>query len=200
MTLKQQNLPYPMDALSPYMSSETLEFHYEKHHSAYITNANKLLENSPLKSLPIEQIITQSHEQMQAGLFNNIAQHWNHTQFWQMMTPKSGAIETKLEAKIIEDFGSVEKFKSDFCEAGMTQFGSGWAWLVHSNDGKLKVMKTANAENPLITGNVALLGADVWEHSYYIDYRNARPKYLEVFINELVNWEFVAEKFEAATK
>ena len=199
MTLTLPELPYAYDSLDPYMSAETLEFHHDKHHNAYVVNGNKLLEETNLKEKTLEEIVKGSWEQELTGLFNNSAQHWNHIEFWKMMSPKGGGkIPSELEKKIIEDFESVDKFKATFCEAGATQFGSGWAWLVLSDNGKLEVTKTANGENPLIHGGHTLLGCDVWEHSYYIDYRNARPDYLKAFVDNLDNWEYVAERFNNA--
>ena len=196
MTFTLPELPYAYDALNPYMSAETLEFHHDKHHNAYVVNGNNLLEGTGLEGKSLEEIVKASWEQGLTGLFNNASQHWNHIEFWKMMAPKGSKIPGNLETKITEDFGSVESFKEAFCQAGATQFGSGWAWLVLSDSGKLEVTKTANGENPLVHGGEALLGCDVWEHSYYIDYRNARPAYLNAFVNDLINWEYVAEKFE----
>ena len=153
MTLTLPELPYAYDSLDPYMSAETLEFHHDKHHNAYVVNGNKLLEETNLKEKTLEEIVKGSWEQELTGLFNNSAQHWNHIEFWKMMSPKGGEkIPSELEKKIIEDFESVDKFKATFCEAGATQFGSGWAWLVLNDNGKLEVTKTANGENPLIHG------------------------------------------------
>ena len=199
MTLILPELPYAYDALSPYMSAETLEFHHDKHHNAYVVNGNKLLEGTNLVDKSLEEIVKGSWDQGLTGLFNNASQYWNHKEFWNMMAPKGTKIPGNLESKIIEDFGSVEAFKEAFCTAGATQFGSGWAWLVLADSGKLEVTKTANGESPLVHGGQTLLGCDVWEHSYYIDYRNARPAYLTAFVNDLVNWEYVAEKFENAS-
>ncbi|WP_299346970.1 superoxide dismutase [uncultured Maritalea sp.] len=198
MSLELPDLPYAYDALAPYMSAETLEFHHDKHHQAYVTNGNKLLEGSGLEGKSLEDIVRESHGK-NAGLFNNAAQHYNHLHFWNWMKADGGgAIPGELEAKIIADLGSVAAFREAFLNAGATQFGSGWAWLV-LNNGKLEVTKTPNGENPLIHGQTPLLGCDVWEHSYYIDYRNARPKYLEAFFDSMINWEYVAELFDAAS-
>jgi Fe-Mn family superoxide dismutase len=198
MSLELPDLPYAYDALAPYMSAETLEFHHDKHHQAYVTNGNKLLEGSGLEGKSLEDIVRESHGK-NAGLFNNAAQHYNHLHFWNWMKADGGgAIPGELEAKIIADLGSVAAFREAFLNAGATQFGSGWAWLV-LNNGKLEVTKTPNGENPLIHGQSPLLGCDVWEHSYYIDYRNARPKYLEAFFDSMINWEYVAELFNAAS-
>tara|TARA_Y100001968_G_scaffold144747_1_gene132163 strand:+ start:212 stop:802 length:591 start_codon:yes stop_codon:yes gene_type:complete len=191
--LNLPELPYAYDSLAPYMSQETLEFHHDKHHNTYVVNANKIIEDNNINYDNLESLVKNSHSSNQ-GLFNNAAQHWNHIEFWQWMKPNGGGnIPSELESKIVEDFGSFDKFRADFIAAGATQFGSGWCWLVKGADGKLSVTKTQNGENPIIHGQKALLGCDVWEHSYYIDYRNARPKYLEAFIDNLVNWERVAE-------
>ena len=193
--LNLPELPYAYDSLAPYMSKETLEFHHDKHHNTYVVNANKIIEDNNINYDNLESLVKNSHSSNQ-GLFNNAAQHWNHTEFWQWMKPNGGGnIPSELETKIVEDFGSFDKFRADFIAAGATQFGSGWCWLVKGADGKLSVTKTPNGENPIVHGQKALLGCDVWEHSYYIDYRNARPKYIEAFIDNLVNWERVAELF-----
>ena len=193
--LNLPELPYAYDSLAPYMSKETLEFHHDKHHNTYVVNANKIIEDNNINYDNLESLVKNSHSSNQ-GLFNNAAQHWNHIEFWQWMKPNGGGnIPSELESKIVEDFGSFDKFRADFITAGATQFGSGWCWLVKGADGKLSVTKTPNGENPIIHDQKALLGCDVWEHSYYIDYRNARPKYLEAFIDNLVNWERVAELF-----
>lgn len=197
MAFELPDLPYAYDALGPYMSAETLEYHHDKHHQAYVTNGNKALEGSGLEGESLEEVVKKSHGK-NPGLFNNAGQHFNHIHFWKWMKPNGGgALPGNLEKKIGEDLGSMDKFRQDFLAAGAGQFGSGWAWLA-MKDGKLEVMKTPNGENPLVHGATPLLGVDVWEHSYYIDYRNARPKYLEAFFDNLVNWEYVAELFEAA--
>ncbi|WP_423838799.1 superoxide dismutase [Thalassospira alkalitolerans] len=200
MALELPALPYAYDALAPVMSAETLEFHHDKHHNAYVVNGNKLLEGSGLEGKSLEDIVVASYgDAAKAGLFNNAAQHWNHIEFWKMMKKNGGGnIPGELEKKIKEDFGSVDAFKEAFTQAGMTQFGSGWCWLAMDKSGKLVVTKTPNAENPLVHGQTPLLGCDVWEHSYYIDYRNARPDYIKAFLNSLVNWEYVAERFAKA--
>ena len=198
MSFELPDLPYAYDALGPYMSAETLEYHHDKHHFAYVTNANKLLEGSGFEGKSLEEAIKNSFGS-NPGLFNNAAQHYNHMQFWKWMKPNGGgAIPGNLESKIIADLGSIAAFRDAFIAAGTTQFGSGWAWL-SLTDGKLAVTKTANGENPLVHGGTPLLGVDVWEHSYYIDYRNARPKYLAAFFDNMVNWEYVTELFEAAS-
>jgi len=198
MAFELPDLPYAYDALAPYMSAETLEFHHDKHHQAYVTNGNKLLEGSGLEGKSLEDIVRESHGK-NAGLFNNAGQHYNHMHFWKWMKPNGGGnMPGELEAKVKSDLGGVDKFREDFLAAGATQFGSGWAWLA-LRDGKLEVMKTPNGENPLVHGATPLLGVDVWEHSYYIDYRNARPKYLEAFFDNMVNWEYVSELLTAAS-
>jgi Fe-Mn family superoxide dismutase len=198
MSFKLPELPYAYDALQPYMSKETLEFHHDKHHNAYVETGNKLLEGSGLEGATLEEVVKQSHGK-NAPLFNNAAQHYNHVHFWQWMKPNGGgAIPGVLEKKITEELGGVEKFKTDFQEAGKGQFGSGWAWLALKG-GKLEILKTPNGENPLVHGAVPLLGVDVWEHSYYIDYRNRRPDYLKAFIENLVNWEYVEKLYSEAS-
>jgi Superoxide dismutase len=200
-TFELPPLPYAYDALGPYMSAETLEFHHDKHHQAYVTNGNNLLKDSGLEGKSLEQIVKESFGK-NAGLFNNAGQHYNHIHFWNWMKPNGGgkSLPGKLATKIDEDLGGFDKFRGDFIQAGTTQFGSGWAWLsLNQSSGKLEVTKTANGESPLVHGGLPLLGVDVWEHSYYIDYRNARPKYLEAWFDNLVNWEHVEKMFEEAT-
>ena len=198
MSFTLPSLPYAHDALQPYMSKETLEFHHDKHHQAYVTAGNKALEGSDLEGKSLEEIVKGSYEKNPA-LFNNAGQHYNHTHFWQWMKPNGGGTPPgAVEKAIVDAFGSYDKFKEDFVQAGVTQFGSGWAWLA-VKDGKLQIMKTPNGENPLVHGGVPILGVDVWEHSYYIDYRNRRPDYLKAFLDNLVNWEYV-EQLHAAAK
>ena len=193
MSFELPSLPYANDALAPYMSSETLDFHHGKHHQTYVTNLNNLIKDTELQNLSLEEIVLKSSQvPSMAGIFNNAGQHWNHILFWQCMKPNGGgAMPSELENKIIADFGSIDQFKEAFIQAGTTQFGSGWAWLAVDN-GKLVVTKSANASNPLVNNMKPILGCDVWEHSYYIDYRNKRPDYLKAFLDNLVNWEFVA--------
>jgi Fe-Mn family superoxide dismutase len=192
MAFTLPNLPYSKDALAPHISAETLEFHHGKHHQAYVTNLNKLLEGKPEANKSLEEIIMSS----EGGVFNNAAQVWNHTFYWSSMKPHGGGQPTgDLLAAINRDFGSFDKFKEQFAEAGATQFGSGWAWLVQK-DGKLSVTKTPNADLPMKHGQKALLTMDVWEHAYYIDFRNARPKYIETFLNHLANWDFALENMK----
>ena len=188
-------LPYDKSALAPHISAETLEFHYGKHHQAYVTNLNKLLEGKPEANKSLEEVILSSD----GGVFNNAAQVWNHTFYWSSMKPNGGGQPTgDLAAAITRDFGSFEKFSEAFTNAGATQFGSGWAWLVLGKDKKLAVTKTPNADLPLKHGEKALLTMDVWEHAYYIDYRNARPKYIETFLKSLANWDFALENLKKA--
>mgnify|MGYP001156837643 CR=1 FL=1 len=198
MAFELPQLPYAHDALSSLgMSRETLEFHHDIHHKAYVDNGNKLLEGSQHESKSLETIIVESYESnavVQSGLFNNASQHWNHLQFWEMMGPSGKAMPSELEGALIEGFGSIQKFKEQFCAAGVGQFGAGWCWLVQASDGSLAITKTENGVNPLCFGQTALLGCDVWEHSYYIDFRNKRPAYLDNFINNLVDWENVASR------
>ena len=197
MTFSLPDLPYAYDALQPYMSKETLEFHHDKHHKAYVDTGNTLLKGSELEGKSVEEVVKASYGKNQP-LFNNAGQHFNHIHFWQWMKPNGGrSIPGELEKKINDELGGVEKFKTDFMEAGKTQFGSGWAWLAVKG-GKLEIMKTPNGENPLVHGASPILGVDVWEHSYYIDYRNRRPDYLKAFVDNLVNWEHVAQMLSEA--
>ncbi|WP_421657433.1 superoxide dismutase [Leptothermofonsia sp. ETS-13] len=195
MAFTQPPLPFPMDALEPYgMKAETFEYHYGKHHKAYVDNLNKLTEGKDLANKPLEEVIQISFKDPSlTGVFNNAAQVWNHTFFWNCLKPGGGGTPSgDLADQIAKDFGSFDKFKEEFSNAAATQFGSGWAWLV-DDGGKLAVMKTPNAENPLVHGKKALLTLDVWEHAYYIDFRNARPAFIKNFLDNLVNWDFAAE-------
>ena len=200
MAFELPDLPYAYDALGPYMSAETLEFHHDKHHNAYVTTGNKLAEEAGLGGLSVEEVMVKAYGSNQA-LFNNAGQHFNHMHFWKWMKKDGGGTKLPgaLESAISSDLGGYDKFKADFIAAGVGQFGSGWAWLA-VKDGKLEIMKTPNGENPVVHGAKPILGVDVWEHSYYIDYRNARPKYLEAFVDNLINWDYVAELYEGATK
>ncbi|MBO6920350.1 MAG: superoxide dismutase [Rhizobiaceae bacterium] len=199
MAFELPDLPYDYDALAPYMSRETLEFHHDKHHNAYVTKGNELAEAAGMADLSLEEIVKKSYG-TNAGLFNNAGQHYNHIHFWKWMKKDGGgtSLPGALQSAIDSDLGGYGKFRADFINAGMTQFGSGWAWLA-VKDGKLEVMKTPNGENPLVMGASPILGCDVWEHSYYIDYRNARPKYLEAFVDNMINWDYVLEMYEAAS-
>ncbi|MBC6438618.1 MAG: superoxide dismutase [Rhodobacteraceae bacterium] len=202
MAFELPELPYAHDALaSKGMSKETLEYHHDLHHKAYVDNGNKLIAGTRWDGASMEEIITGTYDASavaQSGIFNNISQLWNHNQFWQMMTPGTSTMPGALEARLIDAFGSVAEFKSQFSAAGAGQFGAGWCWLVVETDGTLKVTKTENGVNPLCFGQTALLGCDVWEHSYYIDFRNRRPAYLGNFLDTLVNWENVAMRLAAA--
>jgi Fe-Mn family superoxide dismutase len=183
------DLPYAKDALAPHISAETLEYHHDKHHAAYVNNLNKLLAGKPEAELSLEEVILRSD----GGVFNNAAQVWNHTFYWHCMKPNGGGQPTgELAEAITRDFGSFERFRELFADAAATQFGSGWAWLVVDGAGKLAISKTGNADLPLKHGQKALLTIDVWEHAYYIDFRNMRPKYISTFLDSLVNWDFVA--------
>jgi superoxide dismutase, Fe-Mn family len=194
MSFTLPELPYAYEALQPYMSKETLEYHHDKHHAAYVTNANNLIKDSGLEGKSLEEVVKDSFGK-NAPLFNNAAQHYNHLHFWNWLKPNGGgAIPGTVEKAIIDGLGSVEKAKADFIQAGVSQFGSGWAWLA-VKDGKVIVSKTANGENPLIQGAIPILGVDVWEHSYYIDYRNRRPDYLKAFVDNLINWEYVEQLY-----
>ncbi|MEL6745843.1 MAG: superoxide dismutase [Pseudomonadota bacterium] len=199
MAFSLPELPYAYDALSPYMSAETLEFHHDKHHNAYLTVMNEMIEGTDYASMSLEDIVVKSFKD-NPKLFNQAGQFYNHIHFWNWMKPNGGgkAMPSELETAIASDLGGFDQMRNDFIEAGKTQFGSGWAWLA-VNNGKLEVMKTPNGESPLAHGTHPILGVDVWEHSYYIDYRNARPKYLEAFVDSMVNWEYVAEMYGAAT-
>jgi len=191
-TLKQ--LPYAENALEPHISANTFSFHYQKHHNAYVDNLNKLIESTDYAEQSLEDIIKNTvGDSSKAGIFNNAAQVWNHSFYWHSMSPSGGGKPSgKLADKINEDFGSVEKFLEEFKTAAATQFGSGWAWLV-SDNGKLKIEKTSNADTPIAHGRQPLLTIDVWEHAYYLDYQNKRPVYIDTFLEKLINWEF-AEK------
>jgi superoxide dismutase, Fe-Mn family len=194
MALELPALSYAYDALGPFMSKETLEFHHDKHHMAYVTNGNNLLKDSPLASKSIEEICIAAFNDKAAGLVNNVGQHYNHNHFWNWMKPNGGGkkLPAKLMAAIDADLGGYDKMRADFVQAGLTQFGSGWCWIAVKG-GKLVITKTPNGENPLMHGASPILGCDVWEHSYYIDYRNARQKYLEAFVDSLVNWDYVEQ-------
>jgi len=198
MAFTLPDLPYAHDALAPLgMSRETLEFHHDIHHKAYVDNGNKLVAGTPWEGKSLDEIVVGTYAAgavAQSGLFNNASQHWNHNLFFEVMGPANKAMPGALEKALTDSFGSVAKFKEDFAAAGAAQFGSGWAWLVMDKDGILKVTKTENGVNPPCFGQTALLGCDVWEHSYYIDFRNKRPAYLANFLDKLVNWEAVAAR------
>lgn len=191
MTHELPPLPYAKDALEPHISSETLDYHHDKHHQAYVTNLNNLIRETEFADAELEDIIRKAT----GGVFNNAAQTWNHTFFWNCMAPNAGgAPQGELARAIDAAFGSFDEFKEQFTNTAVTTFGSGWAWLVKDDTGALAIVSTSNAGNPLTSGQTPLLTCDVWEHAYYIDYRNVRPKFVEAFWN-LVNWEFVAKNF-----
>ena len=193
MTHSLPALPYALDALAPTLSQETLEYHYGKHHQTYVTNLNNLIPGTEFEAMSLEDIIMKSS----GGVFNNAAQVWNHTFYWNCLSPNGGGAPTgALAAAIDAKFGSFEEFKKLFNQSGATNFGSGWTWLVKNADGSLEIFNTSNAGTPMTSGKQALLTLDVWEHAYYIDYRNARPKYLET-IWHIVNWDFVAANYAA---
>lgn len=191
MEHKLPELPYAQDALAPHISKETIEYHYGKHHQAYVTNLNKLIPGTEFENLTLEDIIKKAS----GGIFNNAAQVWNHTFYWNCLSPKGGGEPSGALADAInKTFGSFAAFKEKFSNTAATTFGSGWAWLVKNSDGSLAIESTSNAGTPLTSGKKPLLTCDVWEHAYYIDYRNARPKYIETFWN-IVNWDFVASNY-----
>ena len=192
MTIELPPLPYAIDALAPHISQETLEFHYGKHHQTYVTNLNELIAGTEHAESSLEQLILAAD----AGpLFNNAAQVWNHTFYWNSMSPAGGGKPSGEMADAIDKaFGSYDEFRTKFAEAATTQFGSGWAWLIQEDSG-LAIVKTGNADLPLKHSQKALLTIDVWEHAYYIDYRNARPKYIDTYLDSLLNWDFAAANF-----
>ncbi len=186
MAIELPSLPWAENALAPYISAETIQYHYGKHHQAYVTNLNKLIEGTPMASKSLEEIVRGS----EAGMFNNAAQVWNHTFYWNSLKPGGGGKPSGKIAEAIQGvFGGYDKFRQEFASAAATQFGSGWAWLVLEGN-KLAIKKTPNAETPLTTSAKPLLTIDVWEHAYYVDFRNARPKYIETYLDHLVNWDF----------
>ncbi len=196
MTLTLTALPYDYDALAPYMSRETLEFHHDKHHKAYVDKGNELIVGTGFETLSLNDAMVKSYESKNQPLFNQLGQHYNHIHFWNWMKKNGGGtkIPAKLQSIIDSDLGGFETFRGEFVKAGVGQFGSGWCWLsIDPKTGKLEISKTPNGENPLVHGKTPILGCDVWEHSYYIDYRNARQKYLEAFIDHMVNWEYVEQ-------
>jgi superoxide dismutase, Fe-Mn family len=199
MAFELPDLPYDHEALAPYMSAKTLHLHHDKHHQAYVTNLNNLIEGTEFAGKSLEDIVTGSYgDAAKQGIFNNAGQHWNHNLFWRIMKKGGGGTPGGEVAKRIDDaFGSFDAFKEQFKQAGVTQFGSGWAWLAVQGD-QLKVVKTPNGENPLVHGMRPILGVDVWEHAYYVDYENRRPDYIAAFLNSLVNWEEVEAELHKA--
>ena len=197
MPFELPKLDYSKSALAPIMSEETLDLHHGKHHQTYITNLNNFIKDTDMSKMSLQEIIiSSSKDKSKAGIFNNASQHWNHNLFWKCMKPNGGGqMPPKLEKRIVTDFGSVDNFKKEFKQDGITQFGSGWCWL-SIDKGKLVVTKTPNAENTLIYNMKPILACDLWEHSYYVDYKNKRPEYLDNFFEKLVNWEFVESKLD----
>jgi Fe-Mn family superoxide dismutase len=199
MAFELPPLPYAQDALAPYISANTLSFHYGKHHQAYVTNLNNLVKDTPNADKPLEELIKESAgDAAKVGIFNNAGQIWNHTFFWNSMKPSGGGKPTgDVASGIDKAFGSLDAFKEEFKKAAVGQFGSGWAWLV-LDKGELKITKTPNADLPMVHGQTALLTIDVWEHAYYLDYQNRRPDFVQTFMDSLINWDFVAKNLAAA--
>ena len=197
MPITLPNLPFATDALEPHISARTFEFHHGKHHKAYVDNTNKLIEGTALAGQGLEAIIkAAAADAAKKGLFNNAAQVWNHSFFWKCLKPNGGGRPTgKIAAQIDKELGGYEKFAADFKNAGVTQFGSGWAWLC-LKDRKLAIVQSANAETPIVSGSTPLLVVDVWEHAYYLDYQNRRPDFLQAFLDHLINWDFVNSNLE----
>lgn len=192
MAIELPSLPYEMDALEPIISKETLEYHYGKHHTAYVNNLNKMLPGTDYEGMALEDIIKKAS----GGIFNNAAQIWNHSFYWQCLSPNGGGEPTgSLAEAINRTFGSFAQFKKQFSQTAITTFGSGWAWLIQNSDNSLEIISTKNADTPMTSGQTALLTCDVWEHAYYIDYRNARPSYVEKFW-DLINWKFVSTNYQ----
>jgi Fe-Mn family superoxide dismutase len=199
MAFELPPLPFPKNALEPHMSAQTFDFHHGRHHQAYVTNLNNLVKGSPMESQSLEDLIKSTYkDSSKTGIFNNAAQVWNHTFFWNSMKPHGGGTPSGAAAQAIDGaFGGVDKFKEQFKAAGAGQFGSGWAWLV-SDKGQLKIVATPNAVTPLADGQTPLVTCDVWEHAYYLDYQNRRPDFLQAFLDHLVNWDFVAQNLAKA--
>ena len=192
MAIELPPLPWARDALAPHISAETIDYHYGKHHQAYVTNLNNLIKGTEFEQSPLEDIVRKS----QGGIFNNAAQVWNHTFFWNCMKPNGGGTPSGALAKAIDTkWGSFDAFKEAFSKSAVGNFGSGWTWLVKKGDGSVDIVNTSNAATPLTGSDTPLLTIDVWEHAYYIDHRNARPKFVETFLNNLVNWEFAGKNF-----
>jgi superoxide dismutase, Fe-Mn family len=199
MAFELPPLPYPKNALEPHISERTMDFHYGRHHQAYVTNLNNLVKDQPLERQSLEEIIAATYkDSSKTGVFNNAAQVWNHTFFWHSMKPQGGGAPSgEITTAITRDCGGLDKFKEQFKAAAVGQFGSGWAWLV-ADRGQLKIVPTPNAVNPLAEGQTALLTCDVWEHAYYLDYQNRRPDFVQTFLDHLINWEFVAQNLAKA--
>lgn len=192
MTVLQSNLPYDHDALEPYISAETLSYHYDKHHRGYVDKLNKMIADTPFAGLPLEDIISKARREAEVGILQNAQQAWNHAFLWESMSP-SGEVapEGRIKQMIENDFGDLDGFKKQFKDASLSQFGSGWAWLVQDGD-KLRILATGNADSPVATRVQPLLTLDVWEHAYYLDYQNERARYVDTFLDKLVNWKFAA--------
>ena len=198
MDIKLPDLPYDKSALEPHISSRTLDFHYGKHHRAYVDKLNKAIADTGYFGLTLEDIIKRSHKAGDGGVFNNAAQAWNHTFLWHSMSPQGGGMpQGALKSSIESAFGGFDKFREQFSAAAAGQFGSGWAWLVQEGSGNVKIVTTANADTPICGESTPLLTLDVWEHAYYLDYQNARPDYIAAFLDHLVNWDFAASNFKA---
>ncbi|ADM09375.1 manganese superoxide dismutase Mn-SOD [Parvularcula bermudensis HTCC2503] len=202
MAISLMDLPYEKTALAPHISEDTLNYHHGKHHQAYVTKTNDAIKGTALDDADLEAIVKEAKKTANQGLFNNSAQVWNHNIYWQSMSPNGGGAPkagSKIAEAIDKSFGSYDEFKAKFKDAGGTQFGSGWAWLVAKKDGSLEILKTLNADCPLTDESVTtLLTMDVWEHAYYLDYQNARPDYMTHFLDNLVNWDFAEERLAAA--
>ena len=195
MAFQLPDLPFAKDALKPFLTEETFDYHHGKHHAAYVNNANNLIKDTPLDDMPLEEVILKAAAEGNTGLFNNTAQIWNHTFFWNCMSPNGGGAPTGRIAELIDrDFGGFDAFKEQFTKSAVTLFGSGWAWLALNAEDKLELLPLSNADTPLHHNKRALLTVDVWEHAYYIDYRNARPKFVEGFW-DVVNWDWVNQQF-----
>lgn len=200
MSIKLPNLPYDQDALEPHVSAETMALHYGKHHKAYVDKTNKFVEGTGLDDLELVDIITQARERAEIGLLNNAAQAWNHTFLWESMTPGGpSAPEGRIAELVRKEFGDIDKFKAEFRKSATGQFGSGWTWLVMDGS-RLQIMSTSNADTPVATRLKPLLTLDVWEHAYYVDYRNERGKYVDAFLDNLINWKFAASNLESLSK
>jgi len=200
MTIELPNLPYDQDALEPHISSETMSYHYGRHHQGYIDKLNKQIDGTPLAGLPLVEIIRRAREQAEIGILNNAAQSWNHAFLWESMSPNAPARpDGRLGTLVDTEFGGVDAFKSAFRDSALAQFGSGWTWLV-LDGARLRVMSTSNADSPVGTHLLPLLTLDVWEHAYYLDYQNARAKYVDAFLEHLINWDFAARNLEAVEK
>ena len=197
MSLELPDLPYAKDALAPHMSAETLDFHHGKHHNAYVVKGNELLDEAGLSADNLEDLVKEAKKKG-GPLFNNVGQHYNHSFFWNCLSPNGGGAPTgDIAGKIDEAFGSYDDFKKEFVASGVGQFGSGWVWLA-ADGGKLKIVKTANADTPLTDGMTPIIVADVWEHAYYLDFQNRRPDFLTSFLDNLVNWDFANENLAKA--